>query len=37
MLFDPETGVTVVVIMNQFCCGAGHFTLAPELLQITTR
>jgi D-alanyl-D-alanine carboxypeptidase len=35
MLFDPETGTTVVVLMNQGG-GAQHFTLAPELLRIAT-
>lgn len=35
MLFDPETGITVVVIMNQGR-GAQHFELAPELLEIAS-
>lgn len=33
MLFDPETGITVAVIMNQGR-GAQHFALAPRLLEI---
>lgn len=33
MLFDPETGVTVAVLMNQGA-GADHFQLAPELLAL---
>jgi D-alanyl-D-alanine carboxypeptidase len=33
LLFDPESGVTVAVLMNQGA-GAGHFLLAPELLSI---
>jgi D-alanyl-D-alanine carboxypeptidase len=35
LLFDPDTGVTVVVIMNQGQ-GAQHFALAPGLLRIAT-
>ncbi len=35
LIFDPETGVTVVVIMNQ-AIGAQHFQLAPRLLEIAT-
>jgi CubicO group peptidase (beta-lactamase class C family) len=35
LLFDPESGVTVVVIMNQ-ALGAQHFELAPRLLSIAT-
>ena len=35
MLFDPATGVTVAVIMNQGR-GAQHFRLAPALLEIAT-
>lgn len=33
MLHDPETGITVVVVMNQ-AQGADHFELAPRLLAI---
>lgn len=33
MLYDDETGVTVVVIMNQGP-GADHFALAPRLLEL---
>jgi D-alanyl-D-alanine carboxypeptidase len=33
LLFDPESGVTVAVIMNQGS-GAQHFDLAPRLLAI---
>jgi hypothetical protein len=33
LLFDPEAGITVVVLMNQGE-GAHHFELAPTLLQI---
>lgn len=33
MLFDPDTGTTVAVIMNQGR-GARHFELAPQLLEI---
>lgn len=33
LLFDPESGVTVTVLMNQGA-RAGHFELAPELLAI---
>ncbi len=33
LLFDPESGVTVAVIMNQGS-GAQHFELAPRLLAI---
>lgn len=33
MLHDPETGVTVAVVMNQGQ-GAEHFVLAPQLLAI---
>jgi len=36
MLYDPDTGVTVAVIMNQGR-GAEHFALAPGLLEIVTR
>lgn len=36
MLFDPETGITVAVVMNQGA-GADHFTLAPRLLDIASR
>ncbi|MGD9904805.1 MAG: serine hydrolase domain-containing protein [Vicinamibacterales bacterium] len=36
LLFDPDTGVTVAVLMNQGQ-GAGHFQLAPQLLAIATR
>jgi len=35
LLFDPDTGVTVAVLMNQGR-GAEHFSLAPELLRIAT-
>ena len=35
LLFDPSTGTTVAVIMNQGR-GAQHFALAPQLLQIAT-
>lgn len=35
MLFDPATGTTVVVLMNQGA-GADHFSLAPRLLEIAT-
>lgn len=35
LLHDPDSGVTVVVIMNQGG-GAEHFTLAPRLLEIAT-
>ncbi|HUU36562.1 MAG TPA: serine hydrolase domain-containing protein, partial [Vicinamibacterales bacterium] len=35
LLFDPNTGITVVVIMNQGQ-GAQHFVLAPRLLQLAT-
>lgn len=33
LLFDPDTGVTVAVLMNQGQ-GAQHFDLAPQLLSI---
>ncbi|MGE3615637.1 MAG: serine hydrolase domain-containing protein [Gemmatimonadales bacterium] len=33
LLFDPATGITVMVVMNQGA-GADHFLLAPELLRI---
>jgi D-alanyl-D-alanine carboxypeptidase len=36
LLFDPASGVTVVVLMNQGQ-NAGHFLLAPQLLEIATR
>ena len=36
LLYDPDTGVTVAVIMNQGG-GAQHFVLAPRLLEIATR
>ncbi len=36
MLHDPDTGVTVAVVMNQGQ-GAEHFVLAPRLLQIAAR
>lgn len=36
LLFDPESGVTVAVLMNQGQ-NAGHFLLAPRLLEIATR
>lgn len=36
LLFDPESGVTVAVLMNQGQ-NAGHFLLAPQLLEIATR
>ena len=35
MLYDPATGVTVAVIMNQGQ-GAEHFALAPTLLEIAS-
>lgn len=35
LLFDPSTGVSVAVVMNQ-AGGADHFTLAPRLLEIAT-
>ncbi len=35
LLFDPESGVTVAVLMNQNQ-GADHFKLAPRLLEIAT-
>lgn len=35
MLFDPSTGTTVAVIMNQGR-GAQHFALAPRLLEIAS-
>jgi len=35
LLFDPESGVTVVVAMNQRG-GADHFVLAPRLLELAT-
>ena len=34
--YAPDTGATVTVLMNQGQ-GAGHFALAPELLDIATR
>ncbi len=36
MLHDPDTGVTVAVVMNQGS-NADHFVLAPLLLDIATR
>lgn len=36
LLFDPNSGVTVAVIMNQGA-GADHFTLAPALLEIAAQ
>lgn len=36
LLFDPESGVTVVVLMNQGE-GADHVFLAPALLELATR
>jgi hypothetical protein len=36
LLHDPDTGVTVAVVMNQGQ-GAEHFVLAPQLLAIATR
>ncbi|MEZ4416349.1 MAG: serine hydrolase domain-containing protein [Gemmatimonadota bacterium] len=33
LLFDPESGITVAVLMNQGS-GAAHFSLAPRLLEI---
>jgi D-alanyl-D-alanine carboxypeptidase len=36
LLFDPESAVTVVVLMNQGQ-NAGHFVLAPELLRLALR
>ncbi len=36
LLFDPTRNVTVVVLINQGS-GAGHFDLAPALLEIATR
>lgn len=36
LLFDPESGVTVAVVMNQGS-GADHFVLAPQLLAIAAR
>jgi hypothetical protein len=36
MLFDPTSGVSVVVLMNQGQ-GADHFVLAPALLEIAAR
>lgn len=36
LLYDPWSGVTVVVLMNQGP-GADHFELAPTLLDIATR
>lgn len=36
MLHDPDTGITVVVMMNQ-ALNAQHFELAPRLLQIAVR
>ncbi len=35
MLYDPTTGVTVAVLMNQGR-GADHFALAPQLLSVVT-
>lgn len=35
MLYDPDTGVTIAVIMNQGS-SARHFALAPRLLEIVT-
>jgi D-alanyl-D-alanine carboxypeptidase len=35
MLHDPETGITVVVMMNQ-ALNTQHFELAPRLLQIAS-
>jgi D-alanyl-D-alanine carboxypeptidase len=36
LLFDPTTGVTVAVVMNQGA-GADHFVLAPNLLKLAAR
>jgi D-alanyl-D-alanine carboxypeptidase len=36
LLHDPETGVTVAVVMNQGP-GADHFVLAPRLLEMASR
>ncbi len=36
LLFDPELGITVAVLMNQGQ-NAGHFVLAPQLLAIAGR
>lgn len=36
LLFDPQSGVTVAVLMNQGQ-GADHFSLAPALLELATR
>ncbi len=35
LLFDPQTGITVTVLMNQ-AGGAEHFALAPLLLQMAS-
>ena len=35
LLFDPSSGVTVAVLMNQGS-GAEHFALAPRLMEIAT-
>jgi D-alanyl-D-alanine carboxypeptidase len=35
LVFDPESGITVAVLMNQGH-GAGHFALAPQLLDLAT-
>ena len=35
LLFDPDTGITVAVLMNQGQ-NAGHFGLAPRLLSIAS-
>ncbi len=36
MLFDPSTGITVAVLMNQSGAGASHFQLTPRLLEIAS-
>lgn len=36
LLFDPESGISVAVLMNQGR-DAGHFALAPRLLSIATQ
>ncbi|MCE7996664.1 MAG: beta-lactamase family protein [Roseivirga sp.] len=36
MIYDPATGITVTVIMNQGR-GSGHFRLAPQLLEIASK
>ncbi|HKK60995.1 MAG TPA: serine hydrolase domain-containing protein [Bacteroidales bacterium] len=35
IIYDPETGITVAVLMNQGA-RAGHFNLAPKLLKIAS-